>query len=129
MGDVKFYPQGMDTLLRKREGEVGSHMYARGLRLQALAKAGAPKESGRLAASIYLDFREGPRYPSIIVGSRLKHAYLVHEGTRPHAVRPEAPGRVLRFNVNGRIVYATKVNHPGQKPNRFLTRHMRSAFR
>lgn len=126
LSDIKFSRAGMNHLRQDRDGEVGRDLYRRGLRLQALAKASAPIESGRLKESIYLRYSKGASNPSIIVGSELNYAYYVHEGVRPHQIMPDQPGRMLRFQVNGRIVYATKVNHPGQAPQRYLTRHLRS---
>lgn len=45
---------------------------------------------------------------------------LHHEGTRPHIIRPVRRKR-LRFIVNGRVVFATRVRHPGTRPNKYLT--------
>jgi hypothetical protein len=35
-------------------------------------------------------------------------------GTRPHVIRPRR-AKALRFVVGGRVVFAAKVNHPGNK--------------
>jgi len=51
----------------------------------------------------------------------------VHNGTRPHIIRPRRRGGVLRFRINGRIVYARFVNHPGYRGDDFLTRALRNA--
>lgn len=49
---------------------------------------------------------------------------MVNDGTRPHIIRPRR-ARALRFTVNGRVVFARVVNHPGTKPRPFLDRALR----
>lgn len=44
---------------------------------------------------------------------------LHHEGTRPHIITPSRR-RTLRFVVGSRTVFATRVRHPGTRPNRYL---------
>ena len=48
------------------------------------------------------------------------YAVYVHEGTRPHVIRPRNPGGVLHFTMNGRSVFARSVNHPGTAARPFL---------
>lgn len=61
------------------------------------------------------------------VGSEDPIALLHHEGTQPHAIPlvGEMPdGKWLVFaweRAGGAIVHAKKVDHPGTRPNRFLT--------
>lgn len=58
---------------------------------------------------------------AVLIGSDSPIALLHHEGTRPHVILP-TKGRFLAFPGNGGgVVFATKVNHPGTAPNRFLT--------
>ncbi|WP_327188047.1 hypothetical protein [Streptomyces sp. NBC_01334] len=45
----------------------------------------------------------------------------VLEGTRPHIIRARW-GNALRFEVDGQIVFASIVRHPGTRPNNFLGR-------
>lgn len=50
--------------------------------------------------------------------------------TQPHAIRPNPPRKRLRFVKDGKIVFARKVWHPGnRKPNNFLARALRAAGR
>jgi hypothetical protein len=45
-----------------------------------------------------------------------------HEGTKPHPIRARrAPFLVFFWAKVGRVVKFRSVNHPGTKPNRFLT--------
>lgn len=111
-----------------RNGPIGSDLYRRGKLLQSLSKSSAPKRTGALSGSIYLEYK-AKWNPEVLVGSRLNYAYFVHEGTRPHVIRAK-PGRVLRFRYNGMVVYAQKVNHPGQvRPRKYLSMHLRTVTR
>ena len=53
-----------------------------------------------------------------------QHALWVHEGTRPHTIRPLSPGGKLRFywHRKGSWVALARVSHPGQSANPFLKR-------
>ncbi len=45
--------------------------------------------------------------------------------TRPHIIRPRperGPGAMLRFRVDGNVVYAKEVHHPGTKGSFMMTR-------
>ena len=68
------------------------------------------------------------RVQYVAVGSKLPYAAAHHEGTRSHLITAST-GRIMRFNVGGKVVYAQKVNHPGTKPNNYLTVPMRRAVR
>lgn len=62
------------------------------------------------------------------VGSPLRYAAPHHEGAGPHIIRPRK-AKALRFRVGGRIIFASRVNHPGNRPNPYLTRWLREAVR
>lgn len=47
------------------------------------------------------------------------HAKWVNDGTQPHVILP-VNGQFLRFVVNGRVIYAKKVNHPGTTKRQFM---------
>lgn len=50
--------------------------------------------------------------------------------TQPHAIRPNPPRVRLRFVKSGKIVFARKVWHPGnRRPNNFLAKALRAARR
>jgi hypothetical protein len=65
---------------------------------------------------------------SVKVISTNPHTILVHNGSRRHFI-PKRPKRNgwLRFEVNGRIVYARQVDHPGYRGDPFLTKALRDA--
>ena len=41
-------------------------------------------------------------------------------GTKPHMILPKEEGGVLRFEVDGEVIYAKSVAHPGTKPLGFV---------
>lgn len=62
---------------------------------------------------------------TISVVSTNPHTILVHNGSRRHYIRPRRRGGWLRFTVNGQVVYAREVNHPGYRGDPFLTNALR----
>lgn len=58
------------------------------------------------------------------MGSDLEYAAAVNDGARPHIIRPRTK-QVLRFRVDGQVVFAKVVNHPGNKGSHFLDRALR----
>jgi hypothetical protein len=123
--NIKFQPipGAWAEFTRGNEGDIGKYLKNRARTLTALAKASAPKKHGALAASIGWSYYAVPN-PYVEVGSNLHYAYWVHEGTKPH-VTMEPPGQAMRFTVRGRVVYAREVHHPGSRPQRYLSDHLR----
>jgi len=66
----------------------------------------------------------GPRLLHGSVGDDAHYAAAVHEGSRPHIIRPRPGTRALRFVVGGRVVFAQFVNHPGTRSRPFLSNAM-----
>lgn len=60
------------------------------------------------------------------VTANTPYAFFVHEGTRPHVIEGK-PLLAFFWNVTGAFMVLPRVNHPGTKPNRFLTRALRRA--
>lgn len=58
------------------------------------------------------------------IGSERDHALLHHNGTKRHVITAR-PGRMLVFRGKGGMVYTTKVNHPGTRPNPYLSSQLR----
>lgn len=89
------------------------------------AKVLAPVDTGRLRASIRIESRRTFTLRSVFtVGSDVSYAPMVHDGTRPHTIRPKR-AQALRFRVGGRVVYAKVVHHPGTRARPFLDRALR----
>ena len=91
-------------------------------RVATQAREIAPRRTGRLVSSISADGvrRAGPWHLSSGVTVGVPYAAPVHEGARPHLIRPRF-ARALRFEVGGRVVFAQLVHHPGNRANPFLT--------
>lgn len=64
--------------------------------------------TGRLIESI--EYNVDP--PKVVIGTDVEYAPYVEYGTRPHIIQP-VRAQALRFEVEGKVVYAMSVNHPG----------------
>lgn len=96
-----------------------------------LAKARAPRDTGRLANSIGGSIQEAPNSVRGTVGTRVKYSMAIHEGARPHKIRPRREGGTLKFYWArvGAVVYFKSVNHPGVGSTPFLTSSLADAAR
>lgn len=101
----------------------GSERFLRSFVQQSVteAKRLSPVRTGHMQRTIVGEpIREtGPWSLQSGVFVTAHYAAPVHEGARPHVIRPRN-ARALRFEVNGRVVFAQRVNHPGNAPNPFL---------
>lgn len=101
-------------------GPVYRDMLRRGIRVQNGARRRVNVDTGRLRSSLNV---EGPIVRNgaagVRVGTNVEYAIYVHEGTRPHLIRPQARA-ALRFQAGGGVVYARRVFHPGTRGNPFL---------
>jgi hypothetical protein len=116
----------IERLLRLPGGMVYRNMERRVRRAEAEAIRRAP---GSMGTTIRSQIRRGPggEFRGVI-NVRHPAAIYVTGGTRPHRIVPRRPGGVLRFTVNGQVVYAKFVSHPGSKPNDFLRKALRAAL-
>lgn len=90
-------------------------------RIANQARADVPVRTGNLGRTIGEGriFRSGPRTIHGSVHAKADYALYVHEGTRPHVIRPRR-AQALRFQIGGRTVFAKLVRHPGTKARPFL---------
>lgn len=83
----------------------------------------APKDTGRYADSIKVsdtkvttvDIKTKVYTDSIVISSKKKRynlGFLLETGTSPHLILP-VYAKQLHFLINGKDVYAKRVNHPG----------------
>lgn len=90
-------------------------------RIANQARADVPVRTGHLGRSV----KEGevrvvgPRTVHGAVLDTADYALYVHEGTRPHLIRPRR-AKALRFEIGGRTVFARLVRHPGTRARPFL---------
>lgn len=94
------------------------------------ARVNAPVDTGRMAQAIKEDpiVSNGPLRVSSGVTSHAPYSVFVHQGTRPHVIRPRNAA-ALRFKVGGETVFAMSVNHPGTRARPFLTNALARALR
>lgn len=118
---VRFEPDraGIASLFTVR-GDVGKFVMTTTRRVLARAKINVNVDTGRLrnSGAARLTVANGRRVTGEIEFTA-KYAAMVHDGTRPHVIRPKR-AKVLAFTVGGRKVYATKVHHPGYRGNPYL---------
>ena len=116
--------QGLDKIKHNFEKFefAGKRVEARFLRLIGemtveLLKQVTPQDNGELAQSWRI-VGQGKGY--VEVGTSLIGLVeQLSEGTSPHLIEPKN-GKVLRFEMGGQEVFATRVFHPGTRPNPFL---------
>lgn len=79
----------------------------------------APIDTGRLRGSIQFPEKVASLKYAISINAR--YWEWLQFGTPPYVIKPRTK-KVLRFEVNGKVVFAKFVNHPGIKPNPFIDR-------
>ena len=117
---VRLYRTELDNYLNNPQGEVGKYLRKRGRLIVAAAKRQVGVDTGRLRDSIHSIHLRDSRSQYLWIGSNEPHALMHHQGTKPHTIVPrEAP--ILRFTSGSRIIYSRHVEHPGTRPNRYLS--------
>jgi hypothetical protein len=124
-----YNPTAMHKILSSPSGGLAKDMLKRAARVQALAKKNLQRppqrvKTGHLRASITITPFVYMTYPAFRIGSPLKYALWVHDGTGiygPHhqVIKPKT-AKALRWqggNV-GEFVFAKHVK--GMPPNPFL---------
>lgn len=115
------------AILNEKNGMVARELARRGRKVEMAAKKLVGKESGALRTSINSSMQRDSRGIYCRVGSPLPYALDEHNGTRRHRITAK-PGRVLRFPVNGKIVFAASVMHPRTRPNPYLLKALPAAM-
>lgn len=87
-----------------------------------------PRDEGELERSVtagpVLAAGSGHRFT---LKAPVIQAATTDKGARPHVIVPKR-ARVLRFPAGGRIVFARRVNHPGNPPRPWWADAVRDAF-
>lgn len=80
-----------------------------------------PVRTGNLRA--HNNIRVARRAPGAVgeVFNDADYAAAVHDGSGPYTIRPRKK-KALRFVVEGRVVFAKSVRHPGTKARPFLAK-------
>lgn len=114
--------------LNSPQGPVGQYLLRRAYILIAAARRQVGVRTGALRSSIHVMKRmRAVRGQYVEVGSKLPYARLHHEGTQPHQITPRN-NRVLRFQGRRGVVVVPTVQHPGTRPNRYLSDNLNVVF-
>lgn len=120
---LKIYDSILYTELHLPTGVVWNHFKNRGLYALREAKKDVGVKTGALRKSIYYRHTPAPYGQKITIGATKNYALAHHEGTRPHQIHAKNGG-VLVFARRGRVIRTPMVNHPGTRPNKFLSRQL-----
>lgn len=120
MADFRKFEGAWNREFRTPGGMVGQYLDNRGKALVRLAKGQVGVDTGALKRSIDHNVSVNRGGLIVKVTAHNKKALMHHQGTRPHVISARR-AQALRFKWHGRIVYARSVNHPGTRPNRYLT--------
>ena len=126
---VELFDARINELRFSPAGPVGRDLTKRLRTLELRGRTSAGVDTGALRANISRSelkkIRTGLEGR---VGSSKKYAAAHHEGARPHVIVPRK-AKALKFKVAGKVVFARRVNHPGNRPNPYLARWLREAVR
>lgn len=122
---VRLYPGEPGLFIQDPTGPVMRDAERRGTRMQLQSRRYVGVRSGALLSTIRKDvapFRKTAiRVDLLAGGGPVKWALMHHDGTAPHEIRPNRR-RALRFVVGGRVMFRTRVWHPGTRGTYYLTR-------
>ncbi|GAA2945984.1 MULTISPECIES: hypothetical protein [Streptomyces] len=113
----------IERLLR-RPGGIGERILRR--RAEPVAARARQLAPGTMGAGITLRVEGAGRSMQAVITSTHPASAYVLGGTRPHLIRPRRT-KALRFQKNGRTVFAAVVRHPGTQANNFLAQALREA--
>lgn len=132
--EVVMDPAAIALLMRSPRGPVMREMMRDGQRVKREAQRrvgvykpppAGPRRSrrpGTLRDSIVTRMVQQGANVVVEVGSEDEVALIHHEGTRPHTIVPRRAPRLVFWSARaGKVVVARRVNHPGTRPNRYLT--------
>lgn len=124
--NVKLYNEVLYFELYHRYGTVGNWLHKRVARpINDAAKRQVGVKTGHLRQSIGISHFMAPGGAAVKIGSSVSYAYLHHEGSKPHMITPKEPDGVLVFGKGTRVIRTKVVNHPGTRPNRYLSDQLR----
>lgn len=125
---MRFYEVPLARMLSGKDGLVAQDLYRRGIKVQNAAKLNAttgPRvRTGRLRSSISLRLDRDARGLYAEIGSKVPYAIYMELGTPPHVIRPKAKKALFWRGASHPV---RRVNHPGTRAYRFLTRALKAA--
>lgn len=120
---------GLDRLLTDSHGPVGNHLRNIANRVRTQARANVPERSGNLKDSIKVHQELTPTGLIFKVGSNLRYALYLHEGTGQNSGGYVYPvhAQFLRFQgSDGKFLYRRRVR--GVDANPFLADALRTVI-
>ncbi|MFF7967076.1 hypothetical protein ACFZC3_17160 [Streptomyces sp. NPDC007903] len=120
--EVRLDQGRLSRFLRPRGGIVERNLARRTARVADIARSLAP---GTMPQYIDWHIEEGARGLQGVITCDHPATPYVLEGTRPHIIRPRRAKGVLRFEIDGQVVFAKVARHPGTRPNNFLGQALR----
>lgn len=132
MGRVAIDQASLRRLLNSPQGPMAGELLRAGNRIRNEALPLVPVDENRLRADVHVELSADPAGNlSAWVGSRLKYAAAVHNGSRPHFPPVAALlGWVRRHGMPPGAAYAIaqKIGRDGAPPHPFLTTALRRVF-
>lgn len=126
MASVTIYYDRVNHLLRAPTGLVRPYIEGKAREVVALSKIQVGVKTGALRSSIsYTMGPVGAEASATVKASDWK-ALLHHEGSRPHTIRSST--KKLSIPGGGTVYYRKTINHPGTRPNRYLTDSLKRAI-
>lgn len=124
---VKIYDRALHRELNTRSGGLWKWLEVKGDIATNKAKSQVGYKTGNLRRSITMVHTGNKEGQTLRIGSKVNYAHLHHEGTRPHKITPKSlDGKLVFFsNKQRRVIAVREVNHPGTKPNRYLSDQLR----
>lgn len=119
--EVRLDQGRLSRFLRLRGGIVERNLARRTSRVADIARSLAP---GTMPQYIDWHIQEGRDGLQGVITCDHPATLYVLEGTRPHLIRARR-GKALRFEIDGQVVFAKVVRHPGTRPNNFLGQALR----
>lgn len=147
VADFRLDPAEVKALLSAPNGMVAQDMRRRGNAVLRQAKRLAPKDTGTLSRSIVMEMAMSGGKPVVYVGSSLKYAVYVHEGTglwskrgggyivpvRKKALRwprkNNSGGGSRRYKAGATSAYTFAKRSKGSRPRPFLTDALPEAYK
>jgi len=88
-------------------------------KIQNQATINCPVDTGFLRSYHFMNVKVMRTRVKGTVGNRAKYAAAVHDGSGPHIIRARRK-KALRFEVEGKVVFARSVRHPGTQGRPWL---------
>lgn len=123
---VTFYP-GEPRVFAITDADIGHDLSRRMSNVQMGARFRVRARTGTLLSSIRKQPGQDSRsqFVDVVAGSRTQAPYVMfeHDGTHAHMIRARRR-KMLRFVINGQVLFRREVRHPGTTGTFFLTRSL-----